>query len=470
MRRVAPAATVKESEMAYKLLIDGALVDGAGTLDVINPATGKVFAEAPRADLAQLEQAVASAKRAFPAWAAKSHADRRALLEQLADAVDARAEEFIRLLVQEQGKPRHEAAFEVGGVSHNLRHYAHEELLPRVLVENENERIVEHRAPLGVVAAIAPWNFPIVLLAAKLAPALITGNVVIGKPAPTTPLTTLLLGEVAAGILPAGVFQTIVDANDLGGPLSSHPDVAYVNFTGSTGTGKKVLASAADTLKRFTLELGGNDVAILLDDVDVAAIAPKIYQSAMGNAGQVCLATKRVYAPEALYDELCDALGKLASEAIVGDGLEQGTQMGPIQNKQQYEKLLGYLDEARKSGTIVAGGNAVEGDGYFIRPTIVRDIPATSPLVREEQFGPILPVMSYTNLEDAIADANDSDYGLGGSVWGGDVDRAAEVAERIHSGTVWVNRHLVMPMEIPFGGAKQSLYEVTQLKIVSIGL
>jgi acyl-CoA reductase-like NAD-dependent aldehyde dehydrogenase len=318
------------------------------------------------------------------------------------------------------------------------------------------------------------------LMAVKIAPALITGNVVIAKPAPTTPLTTLLLGEVAARILPPGVLQTIVDENDLGPILSSHPDIAYVNFTGSTATGKKVLAAAADTLKRFTLELGGNDVAIVLDDVDVAEVAPKIFASAMINAGQVCLATKRVYAPESLYDSLCDALGKLASETIVGDGLEQGTQMGPIQNRQQYDKVRAYLDDARKDGTIVAGGNAIEREGYFIEPTIVRDIDADSRLVREEQFGPVLPILSYSNVDEAIAQANDSEYGLGGSVWSKDAERGAEVALKIDSGTVWVNRHLVLPYDVPFGGAKQSgigrqhavdsLHEVTQLKIVNVAL
>lgn len=466
--------------MPHRLLIDGVLREGAATIDVINPATGKVFAVAPRADMAQLEEAVAAGKRAFPAWRAKSYAERRALMEKLADAVEARAAEFERLLTQEQGKPLAEAHFEIHGVSQVLRHYAQAELPERVISENGEERVTEHRVPLGVVAAITPWNFPIVLMAAKLAPALITGNVVIGKPAPTTPLCVLLLGEVAANILPPGVFQTIVDNNDLGAALTSHPDIAYVNFTGSTGTGKKVLSSAVDTLKRFTLELGGNDVAILLDDVDIAEVAPKIFRSAMVNAGQVCLATKRVYAPASLYDELCDALGKLASETIVGDGLEQGTQMGPIQNRQQYEKVKGFLEDARQHGTIVSGGNAIDRDGYFIEPTIVRDIAADARLVREEQFGPVLPVLSYASIDEVVAAANASEYGLGGSVWSADPARAKEVALQIDTGIVWVNRHLVLPYDVPFGGAKQSgigrqhstdsLYEVTQLKIVSMAL
>jgi len=466
--------------MAYRLLIDGQLKDGASTIDVINPATGSLLAKAPRADRAQLDEAIVAAKRAFPAWSRKSYVERRAYLEKLADAVAARSSEFERLLTQEQGKPSAEAAFEIGGVVHCIRHFARSELPEKLLSETAEERVTEHRTPLGIVAAITPWNFPIVLMAAKVAPALITGNVVIGKPAPTTPLTTLLFGEIAAEILPQGVFQTIVDQNDLGAALTSHPDIAYVNFTGSTGTGKKILSAAADTLKRFTLELGGNDVAILLDDVDMAEVAPKIFASAMGNAGQICLATKRVYAPAALYDDLCEALGRLAKETIVGDGLEQGTQMGPIQNKQQYEKVLDYLEIARRDGTIVAGGKAIDGAGFFIEPTIVRDISADSRLVREEQFGPVLPVLAYTDVQEVIDAANDSEYGLGGSVWGSDVQRATEVALQIDTGIIWVNRHLVLPYDVPFGGAKQSgigrqhgldsLHEVTQLKVVSVAL
>ena len=220
---------------------------------------------------------------------------------------------------------------------------------------------------------------------------------------PTTPLTTLLLGEIAADVLPAGVFQTLVDANDLGPLLVSHSGVAHVNFTGSTSTGRKVLAGVASTLKRFTLELGGNDVAIVLDDVDVDEVAPKIYQSAMANAGQICLATKRVYAPAHLYDSLCDALGQLAAEAVVGDGMDPSTEMGPIQNQRQFDKLLGYLDEAKRLGTVVAGGHVLERDGYFIAPTIARNMPPNSALVSEEQFGPILPVLPYSSIEEAVA-------------------------------------------------------------------
>jgi acyl-CoA reductase-like NAD-dependent aldehyde dehydrogenase len=217
-----------------------------------------------------------------------------------------------------------------------------------------------------------------------------------------------------------------------------------------------VLASATDTLKRFTLELGGNDAAIVLDEADIEKVAPNIFHAAMMNAGQICLAVKRVYAPRSMVDGLCEALGKLAREAAVGDGLQQGTTIGPIQNKAQFEKLLGFIAEARAKGTIVAGGEPIPGDGYFIAPTIVRDLPDDARLVREEQFGPVLPILAYDDLEEAIARANDSEYGLGGTIWTSDAERGIEVASRIQSGTVWVNKHLDLPFDVPFGGAKQS--------------
>lgn len=466
--------------MPYELLIDGALIDGASSIEVVNPASGRAFASAPRADEGQALQAIAAAKRAFPGWAALGFTERSRRLHELAEAIRLRVDDFARLLTQEQGKPLKEARQEVLGAVAALTYYAPLTLEPRVLRETPTERIIEQRYPLGVVAAITPWNYPLLLLMVKLAPALITGNTVIAKPAPTTPLTTLLLGEVAAGILPPGVFQTLVDQNDLGALLSRHPDIAHVSFTGSTPTGRKVLGSAADTLKRFTLELGGNDAAIILDDADIAKVAPRIFGGATTNAGQICLAVKRVYVPNSMIDALCAELVRLAGEAVVGDGLEQRTTIGPIQNRAQFEKVLGFIEDARAQGTIVAGGKAVAGDGYFIAPTIVRDLPDDARLVREEQFGPVLPVLGYDDLEDAIGRANDSEYGLGGTVWTSNIDRGIAVASRIESGTVWVNKHLELPFDVPFGGAKQSgigrqqgiegMEDFTQPRIVNVAL
>jgi acyl-CoA reductase-like NAD-dependent aldehyde dehydrogenase len=352
------------------------------------------------------------------------------------------------------------------------------DLPAKILRENDVERIVQHHAPLGVVAAITPWNFPLLLLMIKVAPALLAGNTVVAKPAPTTPLTTLLFGEMCAELLPPGVLNVIVDQNDLGGLLTQHPDVAKVAFTGSTATGKKVMASVASTIKRLTLELGGNDAAIVLDDVNVKDVAAKIFQGAMVNAGQVCLAIKRVYVPDALYEAMCTELVALANTHIVGDGLDAATQMGPLQNKVQFEKVKEFLQDAHTNGKVIAGGHALNRDGYFIAPTIVRDIADDSRLVREEQFGPVLPVLKYSDLDDAIARANGTEYGLGGTVWGSDTKRAFEVAQRMASGTVWVNKHLELPPDIPFGGAKQSgfgtemgqegLEEFTQSRIINM--
>lgn len=462
------------------MLIDGALVDGARKIDVINPATAKAFATCECANEAQLNEAVAAAKAAYPAWSSRQPAERRNMLLAWADALDARSEEFARLLTQEQGKPLDQANYEIGGSFAMLRYFAGLELAVEELRNDGKDRILRQRSPLGVVAAITPWNFPILLLIMKLGPGLIAGNTMIAKPAATTPLTTCLLGEVAKDILPPGVLNVVVDNNDLGHLLAVHPDIAKVAFTGSTETGKKVMQAASGTLKRLTLELGGNDAAIVLDDADIATVAPGIFQAAMLNAGQVCLAAKRIYAPRSMYDELCAALAKLANDAIVDDGLKQGTQLGPIQNAAQYEKVKGFLADGAAEGTVIAGGAPLDREGYFISPTIVRDIPDKARLVQEEQFGPVVPVLAYDTLEDVLERVNDSQYGLGATIWTSNPERGGEVAARIDSGTVWVNKHLDLPFDVPFGGAKQSgmgselgqegLEEFTQSKIINIAL
>lgn len=466
--------------MDYRMLIGGRLVAGAATLEVINPATGRVFATCARANEAQLNEAVAAAKAAFPGWAAKSIAERRPYLLAFADAIEKRFEEFARLLTEEQGKPLPQARFELGGALACLRFTAGMDIPMRTLKESAQERIVEQHTPLGVVATIAPWNFPVLLMMMKIAPAMLAGNTVVAKPAPTTPLTTLLLGHVAAETLPAGVLNTIVDRNDLGGLLTKHPDVAKVSFTGSTATGKKVMESVSGTLKRLTLELGGNDAAIVLDDVDPKEVAAKIFAAATMNAGQLCVATKRVYAPKSMYDELCGELAKLAKDAVVDDGLKQGTQIGPIQNKRQFEKVKAYLEDARANGKIVAGGEALDREGYFIPPTIVRDIPDTARLVCEEQFGPVLPILSYENIDDAIARANSTPYGLAGTIWSADPERGLQVALKVDSATLWVNKFFDLPFDVAVGGAKQSgiglqqgqegLEEFTQRKVINMAL
>ena len=465
---------------AYMLLIGGELVPGAMTSTVINPATEDVLATAPRADLAQLHQAVAAAKAAFPVWSATPIRVRSALLTKLADAMEARQAELARLLTEEQGKPLAEAKWEIVGAIASIRYFASLHLPPMVLREDAKRRIVQERVPLGVIAAITPWNVPIILLATKIAAALLAGNTVVAKPAATTPLTTLKIGELCAGILPPGVINIVADQNDLGSALTGHPDVAKVTFTGSTATGKKVMESAAGSLKRLTLELGGNDAAIVLDDVDPKEVAPKLLAGAMFNSGQGCITIKRLYVHDLQYGEMCDELGRLAREIIVDDGIKQGTQMGPLQNKAQFEKVKGFLEDARQNGNIVAGGKALNRKGYFVQPTIVRDLADDARLVKEEQFGPILPVLRYSDVDDAIARANDTDFGLGGSVWSKNLDRAYAVAARIDSGTVWINQHLDMHPEVPFSGTKQSgigteqgqdgLEEFTHAKIINMAM
>ncbi|RKF18228.1 aldehyde dehydrogenase family protein [Altericroceibacterium spongiae] len=461
----------------FKLLIDGKAVDGASSFDVVNPATGKPFAKCPKADEAQLEAAVTAARAAFPKWSAMPIDDRAAMIEKLAAALEERAAEFASLLTQEQGKPTEQAMGEIIGCTFILRAFRDRRLEEKVLRDEGGNKVIEHRTPLGVVAAITPWNFPVILMMNKVGPALITGNTMIVKPAPTTPLTTLLFAELANEILPAGVFNVICDENDLGAKLTGHPDVDKIAFTGSTGTGKKVMASAAAMVKRVTLELGGNDAAIVLDDVDPKLVAQKIFDGSMTNAGQICVAIKRAYVPSNIYDEFCEEIARIANEAITDDGAKQGTQVGPVQNKMQFDKVCELLDDAAQKGTVLAGGKPLDRDGYFIPPTIVRDLPEDARLVKEEQFGPVLPVLKYDDIDDVVARANDSEYGLGGSVWSKDVAKATDVARKIDTGTVWVNQFLAIDPNIPFRGAKESgmgaelgeagLNEYTQAHIVN---
>ncbi|MBN9555928.1 MAG: aldehyde dehydrogenase family protein [Alphaproteobacteria bacterium] len=462
----------------YKLLIGGRMADGDLTMDVVNPATEEVLAKAPRASKAQLDEAVAAAKAAFPAWSTTSIATRKAALTAIADVMEKNAGELARILTQEQGKPLADATGEVYGAAAFFRYFTALDLPVKVLDDSKDRRVEMHRKPLGVIGAIVPWNFPMILMAFKVPPALLAGNTIVVKPAPTTPLSTLRFGELVKDLLPPGVLNVITDANDLGGALTAHPDVRKISFTGSTATGRKVMAGAAETLKRITLELGGNDAGIVLPDVNPKETAPKLFQGAFQNNGQVCIAMKRLYVHESIYDAMCDELAALAEQAVVGDGLEQGTQLGPLQNRMQFEKVKEILADAKQHGTIIAGGEVPDRPGYFIKPTIVRDITDGTRLVDEEQFGPVLPVIKYSDPEDAVARANASPYGLGGSIWSTDLDKAYALANQMNSGTVWVNKHADLAPNIPFGGAGQSglgselgeegLAEFTQVQVINV--
>ena len=462
----------------FKLLIDGRLVDGDSQMEVINPATEERLALCARASKAQLDQAVAAAKAAFPAWSAKPIEERRAALAAMADTIQANAAELGRILTQEQGKPLQDAIGEAYGAAAFFRYFSTLDLPTKVIEDSPQKKVEMRRRPLGVVGAIVPWNFPLILMAFKVPAALLAGNTMVLKPAATTPLSTLKIAELVKDLLPPGVFNVIADANDLGGELTKHPDVRKISFTGSTETGRKVMAGAADALKRITLELGGNDAGIVLGDVDPVETAPKIFGAAFQNSGQVCIAMKRVYVHESIYDAMCAELAKLAEAAVVGDGLEQGVQFGPLQNKAQYEKVLGYIEEGRKDGKVIAGGAPSTGKGYFIRPTIVRDIDDGSRLVNEEQFGPVLPLIKFKDADDALARANASEYGLGGSIWSKDLDKAYDLAVRMDSGTVWINKHADLAPNLPFAGAKMSglgtelgeegLFEFTQAHVINM--
>jgi len=462
----------------YKLLINGELVDGDSTMPVVNPATEEVISDCPRASEAQLNDAVAAAKAAFPAWAATPIEQRKEVVLKIADIIEANAQELAQLLTEEQGKPLGDATGEVHGMAAFCRYLCSLDLPVEIIDDSEGRKVEAHRVPLGVVGAIVPWNFPLILMAFKLPPALIAGNTIVIKPAPTTPLSTLRIAELIKDVAPAGVVNFITDLNDLGAPMTAHPDVRKISFTGSTATGTKVMAGAAGLLKRITLELGGNDAGIVLNDVNPKETAPKVFDSAFQNSGQVCIAMKRLYVHEDIYDEMCDELATIANETVIGNGLEQGTKLGPLNNQMQYDRVKELIEEAKSDGKIIAGGEVPDQPGYFIRPTIVRDISEGSRLVDEEQFGPVLPVLKFSEDSEAVDRANASSWGLGGSVWSSDLDKAYALAEKMDAGTVWINKHAELDPGIPFGGAKQSgigkelgeegLQEFTQLKIINM--
>lgn len=336
-----------------------------------------------------------------------------------------------------------------------------------------------HHEPLGVVCGIVPWNFPVLLAAWKIAPALLAGNTLVLKPSPFTPLCTLRIGELVRDIVPAGVLNVITGGDELGPMMTNHPGFAKISFTGSSATGKKVMELAARDLKRITLELGGNDAAIVMPDVDVDAIAPEIFNGAFSNTSQICVATKRLYAHEAVYEKLRDRLHKLAREAKVGDGAEQGTGYGPIQNAAQFRRVKDLLADAKNTGlTLLQGSDVPKGNGYFIPLTIVDNPPEEARVVKEEAFGPVLPMMKFKDLDDVVDRANNSEYGLAGSVWSKDVSKALAIAHRLDTGTVWINQNLQSTPQTPLAGHKHSgfgvenglagLLEFTQTKSIFI--
>jgi acyl-CoA reductase-like NAD-dependent aldehyde dehydrogenase len=441
---------------SFAMVIDGRSVNTPEQDPVINPAFGEPFATCARATKAHVDEAVAAAERAFKTWR-KDEALRRQKLGECAAVLQAKAAEIAPILSQEQGKPQNHAMMEIFGASMWFGYFAGLQIEPEVLQDDGDKRIEVVRKPLGVVAAITPWNFPVILLSWKLAPALLAGNTVVAKPSPYTPLSSLMFAEALREVLPAGVMNVLSGGNDLGAELTRHAGVRKVSFTGSVATGKKVMLSAAEDLKRVTLELGGNDPAIVLDDVDPDQVAEAIFWGAFQNSGQVCAAIKRLYVPEKLHDQIVARLADRARKTKVGNGLEPDTELGPINNEMQFSKVLSLVEDAKKSGgRIEAGGERLGQKGYFLPPTIVTNVGEGVRLVDEEQFGTALPVIKYKHLSDAIEQANRTHYGLGSSVWTKDVARGQEIAREIEAGTTWVNQHIDLSPMQPFGGHKWS--------------
>lgn len=445
-----------EDSRNFYSLVNGSLVHHGSKLKIINPATQGSAGSAIIPGVNILQQAIDAADRAFTSWRAEPWTVRSDLLLALADVLRKNVEELARLLTTEQGKPLRQARSETASCAEFLEHCSGLELRPIVLNNQPEAYAEQFFVPYGIVAGIVPWNFPLEAAISKIGPAIITGNSIIIKPAPTTPLATLRFGELIKEVVPPGLIQIIADDGSLGPELVSHPSVAKISFTGSPASGKAVMTSAARGLKRLSLELGGNDPAIVFDDVDPNRVAQAIFKAAFLNSGQVCTAIKRVYVHQSIADRFCECLGDLARTAVVGSGLEDNVTVGPLQNKGQFDKVLQYLDEAEKVGRIVAGGKAPALGGYFINPTIVTDISDEASLVKDEQFGPILPVLTFTDVDDVVRRANATPYGLTASVWSADRDLASRVARQLDFGTVWVNKHLEFNLDYPFSPCKES--------------
>ena len=446
----------------YDALLASITPASGATRTILDPATGEAVGQAPVHTVQDLEHAIAAATASQPAWAALGHDARSASLLKAADAVERSAEELARLLSREQGKPLNgpNARFEVGACAAWLRAAAATPLDPETVVDDGETRAELHYRPIGVVGAIGPWNWPMMITVWQLAPALRMGNAVVVKPSEFTPLSVLALVHVLNQELPEGLLTAVSGGRDVGEALAGHPAIGKIMFTGSTATGKAIIKSSADTVKRLTLELGGNDAGIVLPDADPKAIAEGLFWGAFINTGQTCAALKRLYVHDAIYDAVCEELTAVAAAMPMGNGLDEASVLGPLQNRQQYDIVATLVNAARESGArVLLGGNPdPDQPGHFYPTTLVADIDNNNPLVAEEQFGPALPIIRYSTVDEAVTMANALDVGLGASVWSADAAEARKVAARIQAGTVWINKHGAVDPRIPFGGAKQSGY------------
>lgn len=463
----------------FSMIIDGKPVAAKSHFPVYNPSTGAIVGHAPAATKADLDAAVAAAQTAFTTWSQKSDEELRDACLAVAGKLEAHAAELAELLTKEQGKPLNGlgSRWELGGAKAWAGFTASLSLPVKVLQDDDSGKVELHRKPLGVVGSITPWNFPVMISIWHYMPALRTGNTVVVKPSPYTPLSTLRMVELAQEVLPPGVLSCVTasdDGENIGAAMSSHPGIRKIVFTGSCATGKRVMQSAAETMKRLTLELGGNDAGIVLPDVDPKAIAEGLFWGAFINNGQTCAALKRLYVHEDVYEAVCTELTAFASKIPVGDGMSEESILGPIQNKMQFDKVASLVADAKTKGRVLLGGEP--GEGLFFPPTLIADLSNDAPLVAEEQFGPALPIIKYSNLDEAVAQANDSENGLGGSVWSSDIEAAKKVAARMECGSVWINKHGAIQPNAPFGGVKSSglgvefgeegLVEYTDIQVV----
>ncbi|MBN8293436.1 aldehyde dehydrogenase family protein [Rhodobacter sp. NTK016B] len=441
------------------LTINGEQAAAETTFEVRNPSTGELVGHAPNATEETLNAAVAAAKAAFPNWAATPDEERQSLCRRIVEVLGENSEELAELITREQGKPLNGAGsrWEVGGAQAWAAHTAELTLPVKVLQDDENGYLTLHRRPLGVVGSITPWNFPLMIAVWHVLPALRTGNTVVIKPSPHTPLATLRMVELVSALLPPGVLNIVTGddkAVNLGALMSAHPDIRKIVFTGSCATGQRVMQNAAQTMKRLTLEMGGNDAGIVLPDADPDAIAEDLFWGAFINNGQTCAAMKRLYVHESIHDAVCDALVAYARNVPVGDGMDEASILGPVQNKAQFDKLKRLVDDAKTKGQVLLGGTP--GEGLFFPPTLIAGLSNGDALVDEEQFGPALPIIRYSDVEQALADANALETGLGGSVWSRDKEAARALAARMECGSVWINKHGAIQPNAPFGGVKQS--------------
>jgi aldehyde dehydrogenase (NAD+) len=442
----------------YKNLINGEMIETGEWLDVVNPANEEVIGQVPAAGAGELDKAVAAARAAFKSWKNTSFEERQATCMAISGAIKENAEELYRLLTSEQGKPHEQAKGEIYGAAGMSAAQATLKL-EDVINEDSDARLSRtRRVPVGVVGGIVPWNFPVMMAVQKIIPALMSGCTIVLKPSPFTPLTTLRIAELIADKVPAGTVNIITGEDSLGPLITGHPDIDKITFTGSTATGKKIMEGASADLKRITLELGGNDASIVLPDANVEKIAEQLFWASFSNAGQICVAAKRVYIHEDIYDELSAAIADYAKNVKVGDGSQQGTGVGPIQNKKQYDRVLELIQDAKDNGYKFLTGGDVDpsGTGYYVPISILDNPPEDARIVAEEQFGPVMPLMKFSSEDEVIERANNSEYGLAGAVWTADPEKGVEIAEQLETGTVWVNEYLHLSPFSPFGGHKQS--------------